>query len=91
MGEVAIGQHLILADKGGRGGGIWTPLFLAESMCKQPLMNITNNLTVFVIQMKLYISVEVSKTVTSKEKLASCYLFCTALPIYYNLCHAKFS
>ena len=30
-----VGQFLILADKGG--GGVWTPPFLADIVCEQPL------------------------------------------------------
>ena len=36
-GEGGVGPFLTLADKGG--GGVWTPPFLAEVICEQPLMS----------------------------------------------------
>ena len=38
-GEGGVGQFLTLADKGGR--GVWTPPFLADVICEQPLTTVS--------------------------------------------------
>ena len=44
-----VGQFLTLADKGG--GGVWTPPFLADVICEQPLMHYVRGGLQFVLLM----------------------------------------